>query len=90
MYKYNRNFDGHWRKSFAKLCFLFLIRTYQLTLSSFFGKSCRFQPTCSEYAYEAIAKLGIFKGTYLSILRILRCRPGAKYGYDPVPKKHKT
>jgi len=47
--------------------------------------SCRFYPTCSEYAFEAISKHGIFKGLLLSIYRILRCNPFNRGGYDPVP-----
>lgn len=81
-----RNYNLAWKKTPIKLIAIVLIRIYQLTLSSMFGANCRFQPSCSEYAYEAIVKFGIIKGSYLSILRILRCRPGAKAGYDPVPK----
>jgi putative membrane protein insertion efficiency factor len=46
---------------------------------------CRFQPTCSEYMYEAIEKHGVIKGLYLGIRRILRCHPGSRPSYDPVP-----
>jgi len=73
---------------------LFLIRLYQKTLSpdhgvtSFFvGGACRFQPTCSQYTYEAIEKYGFLKGAWLGIKRIFRCHPWNKGGYDPVPKK---
>lgn len=83
--KYNRNYKKEWQKTPAKLLLIFIIRIYQLTLSSFLGNQCRFQPTCSEYAYEAIARFGVIKGGYLSIIRIFKCRPGAKFGYDPVP-----
>jgi len=48
--------------------------------------ACRFQPTCSEYAKEALRKHGIFKGIYLGILRILKCNPFFAHGYDPVPE----
>ena len=51
--------------------------------------SCRFIPTCSEYAIEAISTYGFFKGWFLSIKRILRCNPLCKGGYDPVPIKNK-
>lgn len=46
---------------------------------------CRFKPTCSEYTYQAITKHGIIKGTYLGVLRIIRCHPLSTGGYDPVP-----
>ena len=62
-----------------------LIRVYQLTLSSLFGNRCRFYPTCSQYAQEAISRYGVFKGCYHGIRRILRCHPWHPGGYDPVP-----
>ncbi len=62
-----------------------LVRFYQLTFSSLVGNCCRFQPTCSEYAREAIKKYGIFKGGWLTVKRLCRCHPWAKGGYDPVP-----
>ncbi len=68
-----------------------LLKIYKLTLSPLlfllFGKGCRYTPTCSVYANEAIAKHGILKGGFLSVKRILRCHPFAKGGYDPVPFK---
>ncbi len=65
--------------------FLMLIKAYKLLLSPFMGRSCRFTPTCSTYAYEAIEKYGIFKGGALAAWRILRCNPWGGSGYDPVP-----
>lgn len=65
--------------------FLGAIRGYQLLLSPFLGASCRFTPTCSAYAAEAIRKWGPWKGSWLAIKRIGRCRPGGGHGYDPVP-----
>jgi putative membrane protein insertion efficiency factor len=65
--------------------FLGAIRLYQLILSPFLGASCRFTPTCSAYAAEAIRKWGPWKGSWLAIKRIGRCRPGGGHGYDPVP-----
>ena len=62
-----------------------LVRVYQLTFSSLVGNCCRFQPTCSEYARQAYQKYGFFKGTWLTVKRLLRCHPWAKGGYDPVP-----
>ncbi len=68
-----------------KKIFLMLIRFYQLCISPYLGPHCRFTPTCSQYAFEAIQKYGPFKGGYLGIRRILKCHPFHKGGYDPVP-----
>ena len=65
--------------------FLGAIRFYQLALSPFLGSRCRFTPTCSAYAAEAIRKWGAWKGGWLALKRIARCRPGGGHGYDPVP-----
>jgi len=62
-----------------------LIRIYQLTLSPLLGSNCRFEPTCSAYATEAIKKFGVLKGGYLSFRRLLKCHPFHEGGYDPVP-----
>ena len=72
-------------KRFLKSFFIFLIRLYQLFLSPFLGKNCRFNPTCSEYARESIESHGSIKGFRLSAVRLLRCHPWGKSGYDPVP-----
>ena len=64
---------------------LALIRFYQLFLSPLFPSACRFQPTCSQYSYEAIEKHGVLKGSWLGIRRISRCHPWGGSGYDPVP-----
>lgn len=58
---------------------------YRLCISPLLPPSCRFTPTCSEYAVQAIRRHGPFKGTWLAAKRILRCRPGGGSGYDPVP-----
>jgi putative membrane protein insertion efficiency factor len=63
-----------------------LIRAYQLLISPLFGPSCRFYPSCSQYAVEAIKNRGVFKGSYLAVHRVLRCHPGCEGGYDPVPE----
>jgi uncharacterized protein len=65
--------------------FIGLIRVYQWTLSPFFGMHCRFNPTCSQYAIEAIDRYGVLKGTYLGTKRIARCHPWCAGGDDPVP-----
>lgn len=61
------------------------IRFYRKFISPHTPPSCRFQPTCSEYAYEAVDKYGILKGGRLAIWRILRCNPWGGSGWDPVP-----
>ncbi|MES2374636.1 MAG: membrane protein insertion efficiency factor YidD [Bacteroidota bacterium] len=65
--------------------FILLIRIYQYIISPVLGPKCRFTPTCSHYAEEALRKHGILKGGWLSLKRISRCRPGGGHGYDPVP-----
>jgi putative membrane protein insertion efficiency factor len=62
-----------------------LIRGYQLLVSPFLGANCRYQPTCSEYARDAIARHGALKGGALAVRRIGRCHPWGGSGYDPVP-----
>lgn len=75
-------------KKLIKKVMIFLIRTYQLTISPRFSHgSCRYTPTCSQYAIEAIEIHGIFKGTLMAIWRIMRCNPFFKGGWDPVPPK---
>lgn len=65
---------------------VFLIKGYQLILSPFLGANkCRYIPTCSEYAREALQKHGLWKGIGLSVKRILSCAPWGGHGYDPVP-----
>ena len=64
-----------------------LIKAYQRLISPFFKPTCRFQPTCSQYAMEALDRFGFLKGIYLTLTRILRCNPLFTYGYDPVPEQ---
>jgi len=69
-----------------RLPFLMLIRLYQMVISPALpAGTCRFEPSCSHFSYQAIAKYGIIKGGALSIWRILRCQPLHPGGYDPVP-----
>jgi uncharacterized protein len=62
-----------------------LIRFYQLAISPLLGPRCRYHPTCSEYAIEALRRYGIIKGGWLTIRRLGRCHPWGGSGHDPVP-----
>lgn len=62
-----------------------LVRFYQVALSPFFPRACRYEPSCSHYAVEALRKHGPLKGSWLAARRILRCHPWGGSGYDPVP-----
>ena len=64
-----------------------LIRFYQVAISPWLGKNCRYQPTCSQYMLEALKVHGLYKGVFLGIKRILSCHPWGGSGYDPVPHK---
>ncbi len=64
-----------------------LIQIYRSWISPLYGPTCRFQPTCSHYALEAIARFGPGRGSWLALKRILRCHPLQAGGYDPVPEK---
>ena len=68
----------------VKHILIFLIKGYRKYISPLLGPNCRFQPTCSHYALEAVEKYGFFKGGYLSIKRILKCHPFHPGGYDPL------
>lgn len=72
-------------KHFLSLPFIGLIRLYQMIISPWLGKQCRFTPTCSQYGIEAFKKYGPLKGAFLTIKRILRCNPWGGHGDDPVP-----
>lgn len=70
----------------ANACIV-LVRLYQATLSRFLGGQCRFQPTCSVYAIEALRTHGAVRGCWLTLRRLLRCHPLGGFGYDPVPPR---
>lgn len=70
-----------------KNLFIAIVKFYRLCISPWFSPCCRFQPTCSSYAQEALEEHGLIKGLYLSFLRIIRCHPFCKGGHDPVPPK---
>ncbi|WP_315928818.1 membrane protein insertion efficiency factor YidD [Mesorhizobium sp. SP-1A] len=84
--RHSRNWEGAWPHTPARVFGTGLVRFYQLTLSGFVGNSCRHLPTCSEYAYEAIARHGLWAGGWLGLFRVVRCGPGGTHGLDPVPE----
>ncbi|MEB3282857.1 MAG: membrane protein insertion efficiency factor YidD [Lyngbya sp.] len=65
-----------------------LIKGYKMFISPLLPPSCRYQPTCSTYAIQAVERFGVIQGGWLAIKRILRCHPFHPGGYDPVPHKH--
>jgi putative membrane protein insertion efficiency factor len=74
-------------RNFAKLVTLQLLRAYKWTISPMFPPACRYVPTCSEYAMEAVERYGALRGGWMAFTRILRCHPFARSGYDPVVKQ---
>jgi putative membrane protein insertion efficiency factor len=72
-------------KRYAALPFILLVRLYRLVVSPWLGSRCRFHPSCSAYAQEALEQHGLFKGVWLSLIRVGRCHPWHPGGYDPVP-----
>ncbi|MDX1401803.1 MAG: membrane protein insertion efficiency factor YidD [Kiloniellales bacterium] len=73
--------------NFANNILVTAVRGYQLLISPILGPSCRFHPTCSQYASEALQRHGTIKGLYLALARVLRCQPWAAWGDDPVPER---
>ena len=72
--------------SFLRQIYILPIQFYRLFISPVLGPHCRYQPTCSSYAIEAVERFGIFKGTWMAIRRVSRCHPWHEGGYDPVPE----
>ncbi len=68
-----------------KTILILFVRLYQLCISPFLGQRCRFAPSCSEYAKEALDTHGAFKGSWLTFKRLIKCGPWNRGGYDPVP-----
>ncbi len=66
---------------------VFLIRLYQWTVSPLLGPRCRFYPSCSHYALEAVQRFGALRGGFLALRRLLRCHPWQPGGFDPVPQR---
>lgn len=73
-------------RQFAKLVTLRLLQAYKWAISPMFPPACRYVPTCSEYAMEAVERYGALRGGLMALLRLLRCHPFARGGYDPVVK----
>ncbi|MEL7409742.1 MAG: membrane protein insertion efficiency factor YidD [Cyanobacteria bacterium J06558_2] len=69
---------------------IWLIKGYRQFISPLFPPTCRFQPTCSQYAIEAISTYGTIKGSWLAVTRIARCHPFHPGGYDPIPPKDES
>lgn len=70
-----------------KKVLIFFIRFYQRAVSPYTRPCCKYVPTCSNYAIEAIERFGAFKGFFLAFYRVLRCNPFSRGGYDPVPQR---
>ena len=72
-------------RKLLKTIFTGLIRIYQMAISPYLGQNCRYEPSCSTYAIQALDKHGVLKGSWLAIKRIVSCGPWGGHGYDPVP-----
>lgn len=79
--------DGKRRQGPVAQVLIGLVRGYQLTFSALIGRRCRFLPTCSDYAMEAIARHGAWRGLWLGANRVCRCHPWGGEGFDPVPDR---
>ena len=77
--------SGQDRGSRVKFLLITILRVYRFAISPLYGQVCRYHPTCSAYALEAITVHGSIKGTWLAVRRVARCHPWALGGYDPVP-----
>jgi uncharacterized protein len=84
----SKNFAAPFRaSSLGVRLALFVLRCYKAYLSILFAGTCRFEPTCSQYAYQAIERFGVFRGVWLGTKRLSRCHPfSRRFGYDPVPE----
>ncbi len=67
---------------------ILLIRGYRYAISPMLGHNCRYTPTCSQYAIEALQRFGVVKGGWLALRRLFSCHPWGSSGYDPVPHDH--
>ena len=74
-------------QSLMSMAVIILVKGYQICLSPYLPKSCRFMPSCSEYAIEAYQHFNVWQASYLTFRRLLRCHPFGSHGYDPLPLK---
>jgi putative membrane protein insertion efficiency factor len=77
-------------KDWSRTVVLWLLRGYKWAISPMLLPSCRYTPTCSEYAMEAVDRYGVLRGAAMAIVRVLRCHPFAKGGYDPVVRERES
>jgi putative membrane protein insertion efficiency factor len=77
--------EAEQRRSFPAIVAIGAVRVYQLALSPLWGPACRYEPSCSHYAVEAITRHGVLRGSWLAARRISRCHPFGGMGHDPVP-----
>ncbi|WP_370930876.1 membrane protein insertion efficiency factor YidD [Bartonella sp. DGB1] len=82
-----RNYQGKYKKTIGRIIAINFIKIYQFILSPFIGQHCRHVPSCSEYAYEAIARHGLWAGGWLTLFRIISCNPFGSHGWHPVIEK---
>ena len=75
------------KKRYVRRFLIAIVRFYQKNISPAFPPCCRYVPTCSQYAIEAIEKRGVFVGLFLALRRVLRCNPFGGFGFDPVPER---
>jgi uncharacterized protein len=83
----SRSADPDGPLTVPRRCAVAALRAYQVAVSPMFAGSCRFVPSCSAYAVEAITRFGIMRGSWLILRRLARCRPFAAHGFDPVPSR---
>ncbi|NQV80888.1 MAG: membrane protein insertion efficiency factor YidD [Alphaproteobacteria bacterium] len=84
------NSVGRHLRAVPRLVLLAIVHAYQLFVSPILGANCRYDPTCSAYANEAIRRFGAAQGSWLAIKRISRCHPWGGFGHDPVPERAPT
>lgn len=79
-----------WLRALPQRLLLALVRGYRFWFKPWLGNACRFEPTCSQYAMDALQRFGAARGTALATWRLLRCHPGCNGGCDPVPEQFKS